>query len=174
MLFPTTRRASRRGRGGVLDLPLGVGRFHALQPTFWGVFSVIPIQLTKAVVGNGSDVDPFSPLPIHLCALCDLCGSPPHPDPQTFSDGLYFEPVRKGTFLSAPPPGNGCRSVISLSESGSGSESGSESNPVLVGTRPSRTAQTSLSSCVSTATIRLRTRLLMFESHHAFFRYRSR
>ena len=49
---------------------------------------MIPIQLTKAVVENGSDVGPFSPLPIHLCALCDLCGIPPHPDPKTFSDGL--------------------------------------------------------------------------------------
>src|SRR5690606_29826641 len=53
---------------------------------FLGLFSVIPIRLTKAVVENGSDVGPFSPLPIHLCALCDLCGSPPHPDPKTFSD----------------------------------------------------------------------------------------
>ena len=75
----------RRERGGVFDLPIGLGRFHALQPTFLGLFSVIPIQLTKAVVENGSDVGPFSPLPIHLCALC---GSPPHPDPKTFSDGL--------------------------------------------------------------------------------------
>ena len=63
-----------------------MGRFHALQPTFGGLFSVIPIRLTKAVVENGSDVGPFSPLPIHLCALCDLCGSPPHPEPKTFSD----------------------------------------------------------------------------------------
>src|SRR5690606_41894581 len=28
---------------------------------FLGLFSVIPIQLTKAVVENGSDVGPFSP-----------------------------------------------------------------------------------------------------------------
>jgi hypothetical protein len=81
------RRASRRGRGGVFDQPIGVGRFHALQPTFLGLFSVIPIQLTKAVVENGSDVGPFFPLPIHLC---DLCGSPPHPGPKTFSDGLLL------------------------------------------------------------------------------------
>jgi hypothetical protein len=56
-----------------------------------GLFSVIPIQLTKAVVENGSDVGPFAPLPIHACALCDLCdlcGSPPHPDPKTVSDDL--------------------------------------------------------------------------------------
>ncbi|MGI6302079.1 MAG: hypothetical protein ACOX52_13645 [Verrucomicrobiota bacterium] len=51
---------------------------------------MIPIQLTKAVVENGSDVGPFSPLPIHLCALCDRCGIPPHPDPKTFSDGLLL------------------------------------------------------------------------------------
>ncbi|MGI6304087.1 MAG: hypothetical protein ACOX52_24020 [Verrucomicrobiota bacterium] len=58
--------------------------------------------MTKAVVEKGSDVGPFSPLPIHLCALCDLCGIPPHPafrtassdpdpelaSPLTFSDGL--------------------------------------------------------------------------------------
>ena len=87
--LPTrSRKASRRGRGGVFDQPIGVGRFHALQPTFLGFFSVIPIQLTKAVVENGSDVGPFSPLPIPLCALCDLCGIPPHPDPKAFSDGL--------------------------------------------------------------------------------------
>jgi hypothetical protein len=30
------RRASRRGRGGVFDLPLWVGMFHALHPTFFG------------------------------------------------------------------------------------------------------------------------------------------
>jgi len=42
---------------------------------FLGLFSVIPIQLTKAVVENGSDVGPFSPLPIHLL--------PPHPDPES-------------------------------------------------------------------------------------------
>ncbi|MGI6301466.1 MAG: hypothetical protein ACOX52_10475 [Verrucomicrobiota bacterium] len=35
-----------------------------------------------------------------------------------------------------------------MSESGSGSESGSESIPVLVGSWSSRTAQTSLPSCV--------------------------
>jgi hypothetical protein len=39
-----TRKASRRGRGDVFDQPIGVGRFHALQPTFGGLFSVIPIQ----------------------------------------------------------------------------------------------------------------------------------
>ena len=53
-----------------------------------GAFSVIPIQLTKAVVEKGSDASPFSPLPIHLCALCDLCGILPHPDPKTFSANL--------------------------------------------------------------------------------------
>ena len=53
------------------------------------------------------------------------------------------------------PAGNGCRSVRSLPESGSGSESGSESIPVLVGSWPSWSAQTSLASGVSTATIRL-------------------
>ena len=53
-----------------------------------GAFSVIPIQLTKAVVENGFDVGPFSPLPTHLCALCDLCGILPHPDPKTFSANL--------------------------------------------------------------------------------------
>jgi hypothetical protein len=61
---------------------------------------VIPIQLTKAVVQNGSDVGPFPPLPIHLCALCDLCGSLPHPDPKTFSDWLELEVVRKGQWQS--------------------------------------------------------------------------
>ncbi|MGI6302068.1 MAG: hypothetical protein ACOX52_13580 [Verrucomicrobiota bacterium] len=48
---------------------------------------MIPIHLTKAVVENGFDVGPFSPLPIHLC---DRCGIPPHPDPKTFSDGLLL------------------------------------------------------------------------------------
>ena len=50
----------------------------------------------------------------------------------------------------------GCRSVRSLSESGSGSELGSESIPVLVGTWPLCTAQTLLPSCVGTPTTRLR------------------
>ncbi len=42
------------------------------------IFSDTPIQLTKAVAENGSGVG-TSPLPIHLCALRVLCGSPPHP-----------------------------------------------------------------------------------------------
>jgi hypothetical protein len=72
--------------------------------------------------------------------------------------GMQLEVVRKRALLHASPPGNGCRPVRSLSESGSGSgsESGSESIPVLNGTWPSWTAQTSLPSFVSTATIRLR------------------
>ncbi len=48
---------------------------HALQPTFGGHFQ-IPIQLTKAVVENGSDSR--IPLPIPLCALwCSPAGVPP-------------------------------------------------------------------------------------------------
>jgi len=42
-----------------------------------GVFSVIPIQLTKAVVENGSDVGPFSPLPTPLRPLRSLRESLP-------------------------------------------------------------------------------------------------
>ncbi|MDI9382824.1 MAG: transposase, partial [Verrucomicrobiota bacterium] len=80
-------------------------------------FSVIPIQLTKAVVENGSDVGPFSPLPIHLCALCDLCGIPPHPDPKTFSDSLYLQRQwqRLTLFLrqpGAPIDNNGCERAL--------------------------------------------------------------
>jgi hypothetical protein len=37
-------RAEAQGRGGVFDQPIGVGRFHALRPTFFGLFSVIPIR----------------------------------------------------------------------------------------------------------------------------------
>ena len=56
-----------------------------------GAFSVIPIQLTKAVVENGSDVGPYTPLR-PLRSLRDnspfpppsapqrLCARPPHPD----------------------------------------------------------------------------------------------
>ena len=33
----------------------GRARFHALHPTFWGNFLVLPFQLTKAVVENGYD-----------------------------------------------------------------------------------------------------------------------
>ncbi len=75
---------------------------------------------------------------------------------QNHQDGVWqrLEGIRKGAFDHAPPPGNSGRSVRSLS--GSGSESGSESIPVLVGTWPSWTAQTSLPSCVNTAIIRLR------------------
>jgi hypothetical protein len=118
------------------------------------------------------------------------------PDPElassvTFSDDLKLGPPRNvhvhseavhvhvhddvaSTSTSTSRSRNGCRSVRSWSKSKSKSKSKSESNPALVGTSPSWTAQTSLPSCVSTATIRLRTRLLMFESHHACFRYRYR
>ena len=51
---------------------------------------------------------------------------------------------KKQAIHHASPPGNSCRSVRSLSESES------ESIPVLVGTWPSSTAQTSLPSCVRT------------------------
>ena len=60
------RRASRRGRGGVFDLPMGMGRFHAQRLTFLGNFLDIPFQQTKAVAGNCSDVAAFPPL--RLCA----------------------------------------------------------------------------------------------------------
>jgi hypothetical protein len=79
------RRAFRRGRGDVFDLLMG-GRVKALNPSFRGDFSAKPFQQTKAVVENGSKIPAF-PLPMHLCALCVLCGSPPHPDPQTFLGG---------------------------------------------------------------------------------------
>jgi hypothetical protein len=48
MLFPTTRKASRRGRGGVLDLPIGVGRTNALPPTFGGGFCRYPVSASLA------------------------------------------------------------------------------------------------------------------------------
>ena len=66
---------------------------------------------------------------------------------------FLHEVVRKGALLHASPPGHGARSVRSV-RSLSKSESGSI--PVLVGTWPSWTAQTSLPSCVNTAIIRLR------------------
>ena len=73
---------------------------------------------------------------------------------------MQLEVVRKGTFHHGSPPGNGCRPVRSLSESGSGSGSESrksrKSIPVLIGTWPLCTAQTLLSSCVGTPKIRLR------------------
>ena len=62
-----------------------------------------------------------------LCALCDLCGRLPHPDPKTFSDGLQLDVVRKGAILQASPPDNGGRSVRSLSEPASKSKSKSKS-----------------------------------------------
>jgi hypothetical protein len=49
------RRASRRGRGGVFDLPMEVGRFHALHATFLGNFIDIVFQQAKAVADNCSD-----------------------------------------------------------------------------------------------------------------------
>ena len=61
----------------------GVGRFPALRLTFLGNYLDIPFQQTKAVAENCSDVAPIPPLK-HLCALCVLCGSPPHPAPETF------------------------------------------------------------------------------------------
>jgi hypothetical protein len=59
--------------------PLGWVGAMPESPTLLGIFySINRFRPTKAVVENGSDVSPFSPLPIHLCALCDLCGiSPP-------------------------------------------------------------------------------------------------
>ena len=39
----------------------------------------------RTVAENCSEIPAF-PLPTHLCALCVLCGSPPHPAPQTFHD----------------------------------------------------------------------------------------
>ena len=54
----------------------------------------IPFQQTKEVAENCSDVGTFPP-PIHLCAHCVLCGSPPHADPQT--------PCRQPLFFSDSP-----------------------------------------------------------------------
>ena len=59
-------------------------------------FLGIPFQQTKEVAENCSNEAAF-PLPIHLCAPCVLCGSPPLPNPETFrcgpmglSDGLQL------------------------------------------------------------------------------------
>ena len=48
---------------------MGMGRFHALPPTFLGNILDIPFQQAKAVADNCSNVA-ASPLPIPLCALC--------------------------------------------------------------------------------------------------------
>src|SRR5690606_34984233 len=57
-------------------------------------------------VENGSDVGPFSPLPIHLCALCDLCGIPPHPDPESLPQRARwcFRPAYWGGMFHALSP----------------------------------------------------------------------
>ena len=50
-------RGGRRGRGGVFDLPMGVGRFHALPPTFGGYnFGYAVLEQSKAGAENGPDV----------------------------------------------------------------------------------------------------------------------
>ncbi len=47
--FPIrSRRASRRGRGGVFDLPMGVGRVNALTPTFLVEFLDIPFSASQS------------------------------------------------------------------------------------------------------------------------------
>ena len=50
---------------------------------FRGNLLDIPFQQTKAVAEECYDVAAFPPLK-HLCALCVLCGSPPHAAPETF------------------------------------------------------------------------------------------
>ncbi len=142
------RRSSRRGRSDVFDLPMVVGKFHALPPTFWGEFFRCTVfsrptrvrrdrrhplvgprlprtrsrtrSRTRPRSPNFSCSSPFassctgtctaslctctflgpprqlqktaptylhSPLPILLCAPCDLCGSPPHTGPMTYRCG---------------------------------------------------------------------------------------
>jgi hypothetical protein len=96
------RRASRRGRGGVFDLPMEVGRFHALHATFLGNFIDIVFQQAKAVADNCSDAAaPPSQYPSAPSAFS--AGVPPHPEPETFrcdpmafSDGFLLEDDRKG------------------------------------------------------------------------------
>ena len=43
-----SRRASRRGRGGGFDLPMGVGRVNALTPTFLVEFLDIPFSASQS------------------------------------------------------------------------------------------------------------------------------
>jgi hypothetical protein len=43
-----SRRASRRGRGGVFDLAMGVGRVNALTPTFLVEFLDIPFSASQS------------------------------------------------------------------------------------------------------------------------------
>ena len=66
--------ASRRGRGDLFDLAVGLGWVHALiQPFFregWVSFTCCPRQLQK-----------FPLLPIPSSAPLRLCASPPHPHP---------------------------------------------------------------------------------------------
>ena len=82
-----------------------MGRFHALPPTFLGNILDIPFQQAKAVADNCSDVA-ASPLPIPLCALCVLCGSPPHPESLAKRRGVVFELAwGGGAMLSSLPFG---------------------------------------------------------------------
>jgi hypothetical protein len=70
---------------------------------FWGVFSVIPIQLTKAVVENGSDVGPFSP----SAPSANSAGYLPIRIRRPFRTTSRLEnwtPVRKGALLQAMVP----------------------------------------------------------------------
>ncbi len=51
----------------MFDLTMRVGRVDALIPTFW-VFLDKPFPAVQTGFGNSSDVSPFSPAPLRLCA----------------------------------------------------------------------------------------------------------
>ena len=73
------RRGSRRGRGGVFDLPF-----------LGGILQIYRFSRPKRLQKT-APMYLQSPLPIILCALCDLCGSPPHPHREIFgcANGVF-------------------------------------------------------------------------------------
>ena len=73
------RRASREGAVAFSTYLWGWVSFMLCDLPFGEILD-IPFQQTKAVAENCSDVAAFPPLK-HLCVLC---GSPPHPVPETF------------------------------------------------------------------------------------------
>jgi hypothetical protein len=130
---------------------------------FWVIFRSI-VSADQAVAENGSGVGRGHPKrrappgsgcrSVRSSFAMDLFGQPlarPR-NVHAHSEAVHVHVHDDAASTCTCTGTRGCRSVRSLPESWSGSESGSESIPVLVG---SWTAQTSLASGVSTATIRL-------------------
>ena len=67
------RRASRRGRGGVFDLPMGLGSFHALHPTFLGGFIKYSVSADLALAFPVSQLVLARPTSRDLVPIASSC-----------------------------------------------------------------------------------------------------